>query len=235
MTSGDMPRLAAIRDKGNFSLLKSETPPNTAPGWTSITTGANPGKHGIYYFYDFSQIPLRIVNATNSTTPRIWDYVKAVGGGSVMVNVPVTYPVSEVAGSIVAGIPPWFLDERSVFPKDLETKLQAANYEIDSPLSRELEKKPKELVSRLLATERTRVKVFCDLLDEEKNWRFGMVVITALDRLQHKLVGKGDVEDDAIRRAYREVDSLVGEIIDKFPEANVVIVSDHGFNFTPTA
>jgi len=235
MDSGKMPRLAAVRKSGNFSRLKSVIPPNTAPGWTSITTGMNPGKHGIFYFYDFAQIPLKIVNATNSSTPRIWDYIKAVGGRSVMVNVPVTYPVGEVSGSIVAGIPPWYLDERSVFPKGLQSKLECANYEIDAPLSRALEKRPEELVNRLMETERRRVKLFFELADEEKYMRFGMIVLTALDRLQHKLVGKGVAEDDAICRAYSEIDSLVGEILDKFSGANILVVSDHGFNFTPIA
>ena len=90
---GAMPRLGQVKDSGNFSLLKSVIPPNTAPGWTSITTGVNPGKHGIFYFYDFSSVPLTIINSTRTSTPRIWDYVRALGGKSVVVNVPVTYPV----------------------------------------------------------------------------------------------------------------------------------------------
>ena len=114
MESGDLPRLSAIREGGHFSSLKSVIPPNTAPGWTSITTGVNPGKHGIYYFYNFSTFPLTIANATNTSTPRIWDYVRAFEGRSVVVNVPVTYPVHAISGSIVAGIPPWYIDERSV-------------------------------------------------------------------------------------------------------------------------
>ena len=77
----------------------------------------NPGKHGIYYFYNFSTSPITIINATNTSTPRIWDYVEALGERSVVVNVPITYPVHKIAGSIVSGIPPWYIDERSVYPE----------------------------------------------------------------------------------------------------------------------
>jgi predicted AlkP superfamily phosphohydrolase/phosphomutase len=235
MRVGDLPRLSAIAEQSCFSRLKSVIPPQTAPAWTSITTGMNPGKHGIYYFYNFSTSPITITNATNTSSPRIWDYVQALDGRSVVVNVPVTYPVHAISGSIVSGIPPWYIDERSVYPEDLLKRLDAAGYEIDTPMSRGLEKQPDTLVSRLLATEERRVNVFLDLL-KEGEWSFGMIVITALDRLQHKLLGKGGKESEAVRRGYRGVDALTGKIIDTLGGGvNFLIVSDHGFNPRPLA
>jgi predicted AlkP superfamily phosphohydrolase/phosphomutase len=235
MEDGDLPRLSAIRDQGCFSSLKSVIPPQTAPAWTSITTGVNPGKHGIYYFYNFSTTPLTITNATNTSAPRIWDYVEAIDEKSVVVNVPVTYPVHKISGSIVSGIPPWYIDERSVYPGALLDRLKGARYEIDTPMSRGLEKQPDVLVSRLLATEEKRVDVFLDLLSKDE-WSFGMIVLTALDRLQHKALGKGEEKNKAVRRGYHEVDGLVGKIIDSLGEGvSFLIVSDHGFNERPIA
>ncbi len=219
--------------RGCFSRLRSSIPPQTAPAWTSITTGVNPGKHGIYYFYDFSTDPITIVNATKTSTPRIWDYVGRAEGRSVVVNVPVTYPAQRISGSMVSGIPPWYFDEKSVYPERLLDKLKLEGYETDTPMSRGLEKKPEELVNRLLATEKRRVDVFLDLLNEGE-WAFGMVVMTALDRLQHKVLGRGEKEDMAVRRGYREVDGLVGRIIDSLgQDVNYLVVSDHGFNRRP--
>ncbi len=235
MGDGDMPRLASIADQSCFSRLKSVIPPQTAPAWTSITTGVNPGKHGIYYFYDFSTDPLTITNATNTSTPRIWDYVEALDGSSVVVNVPITYPVHKISGSMVSGIPPWFIDQKSVYPDDLMGRLKRAGYEIDAPMSRGLEKQPDALVRRALATEEKRVDLFLDLLKEDE-WSFGMIVLTALDRLQHKLLGKGEKETKAVRSGYRGVDGLVGKMIDSLGGGvNFLIVSDHGFNPRPLA
>ena len=235
MQDGDMPRLSAIADQGCFSSLKSVIPPQTAPAWTSITTGVNPGKHGIFYFYNFATSPLTITNATNTTTPRIWDYVESLHERSVVVNVPVTYPVHEMAGSMVSGIPPWFIDEKSVYPADLLSRLKGAHYEIDTPLSRGLERKPDVMVGKMVATEERRVDLFLDLLKEQA-WSFGMIVLTALDRLQHKALGKGEEESKAVRRGYREVDKLVGKMIDSLGGGvNFLIVSDHGFNARPLA
>jgi predicted AlkP superfamily phosphohydrolase/phosphomutase len=237
LENGELPTLSAIRGMGNFSSLKSVIPPHTAPGWTSITTGVNPGKHGIFYFYNFSTSPPTIANAADESAPRIWDYVQASNGRSVVVNVPITYPVPEISGSIVSGIPPWYVDERSVYPASLLKKLQNVQYEIDAPMSRSLERQPEALVSRLLETEEKRVETFLRMLREEgENWSFGMIVMTALDRLQHKLVGKGDLEGTQIARGYREIDRLVGKIVDILgPGVNFLIVSDHGFVKTPIA
>ncbi|HKW04997.1 MAG TPA: alkaline phosphatase family protein [Nitrososphaerales archaeon] len=235
MKSGDMPRLSRIANQSCFSLLKSTIPPQTAPAWTTLTTGVNPGKHGIYYFYNFSNSPITITNATDTSTPRIWDYVQALNGRSVIVNVPVTYPVHEISGSMISGIPPWYLDKRSVYPLELQSKLRNSGYEIDTPMSKSLEKHPDVLVSRLIETMEARISSFLDLLKEE-NWSFGMVVLTALDRLQHKALGKGNSEKEAVRRGYREVDRLVGKVMDTIGEGiNYFVVSDHGFNSRPTA
>ena len=235
MDDGDMPRLASIREHGGFSSLGSTIPPQTAPAWTSMTTGVNPGKHGIYYFYNFSTTPLTIVNASHTSTPRIWDYVGALQMRSVVVNVPVTYPAQEILGSMVSGIPPWYFDAKSVYPASLFERLERSGYEIETPMSRGLEKRPEVLVDRVVATEEKRVELLVNLL-REKEWSFGMIVMTALDRLQHKVVGKGAREDAALRRCYREIDRLVGEITDSLgSQVNYIVASDHGFNERPLA
>ena len=232
---GELPALSRFRNEGLFSLLKSVIPPNTAPGWTSITTGVNPGKHGIYYFYNFSTFPLTMANSTDSSTPRIWDFVQAANGRSVVVNVPFTYPVRGISGCIVSGIPPWYADERSVYPASLLARLKEADYAVDTPMGRGLEKRPEALVSRVLSTEEKRVDLFLQLLKEE-DWSFGMIVFTALDRIQHKLIGKGEDEKKEVIRAYCEVDRLVGKIADSVGSGvNLLVTSDHGYSETPVA
>ena len=235
MREGKLPRLSALERGGCFSQLESTIPPQTAPAWTSLTTGVNPGKHGIYYFYDFSTSPLTIVNSTNSTTPRIWDLVGAAGGRSVVVNVPVTYPAKPISGVMVAGIPPWYFDERSVYPPSLMGRLKATGYEVDAPMGKSLERRPDDMVTRLTKTEEGRVELFLDLLGEE-DWSFGMVVMTALDRMQHHILGMGEEGDRAVKRGYVEVDRLVGKIVDRLGAGVTFLVSsDHGFNPRPVA
>jgi predicted AlkP superfamily phosphohydrolase/phosphomutase len=50
IADGSLPNLARLREKGMAGDLASATPPVSPPAWTSIHTGKNPGKHGIYDF-----------------------------------------------------------------------------------------------------------------------------------------------------------------------------------------
>ena len=50
---GRMPNLAALVRRGARADLTSCFPPVTAPAWTSMVTGVNPGRHGIVDFMDF--------------------------------------------------------------------------------------------------------------------------------------------------------------------------------------
>jgi len=232
---GRMPVLSGLLARGCFTKLESTIPPQTAPAWTTITTGVNPGRHGIYYFHNFSSSPITITNATDTKTPRLWDYVAARDESSVVVNVPVTYPAQKIKGAMVAGIPPWYFDEGSVSDPALLPRLKKEGYETDAPLSRALEREPEEMAKRMVETERRRVRIFLDLLDEA-DWSFGMIVMTALDRLQHKAVGMGARHEEAVRRAYQDIDELVGTITQALgTDVNYVVVSDHGFNQRPVA
>ncbi len=50
MNEGRLPTLAKMRDAGGFRPLGTSTPPQSPVAWSSIITGTNPGKHGIFDF-----------------------------------------------------------------------------------------------------------------------------------------------------------------------------------------
>src|SRR6516165_90790 len=52
MASGDLPNFARTFETGTAVEMTSSHPDVSAVAWTSINTGKNPGKHGIYGFYD---------------------------------------------------------------------------------------------------------------------------------------------------------------------------------------
>jgi len=47
---GRLPVLAALMKRGAWGRLRSTVPPATFPAWTSLVTGVNPGRHGIFDF-----------------------------------------------------------------------------------------------------------------------------------------------------------------------------------------
>ena len=138
MKAGDLPRLSAIRDESHFSCLKSVIPPHTAPGWNLDHHGREPRQTWnilflqFFYFAAHDNQHHQHIDSKNLGLRRSFDE------RSVVVNVPVTYPVHKISGSIVSGIPPWYIDKSSVYPNDLLKKLKSENYEIDTPMSKSL-------------------------------------------------------------------------------------------------
>ncbi|GAI73858.1 unnamed protein product, partial [marine sediment metagenome] len=50
--SGDLPTLARLRQGGCFGPLQSVPNMMSPAAWTTIATGVDPGKHGIFHFFD---------------------------------------------------------------------------------------------------------------------------------------------------------------------------------------
>ncbi len=50
LNCGEMPVLGAIEEKSGFRKLLTSNPPQSPVSWTSIATGTDPGKHGIFDF-----------------------------------------------------------------------------------------------------------------------------------------------------------------------------------------
>ena len=76
---GKLPNFQKIQEKGVYGKLKSTTPPFSAPAWTSIATGCNPGKHGIYGFESTGTLEPHLINSKNRKTLAIWNYLTNIG------------------------------------------------------------------------------------------------------------------------------------------------------------
>src|SRR5215510_8268142 len=48
ITAGELPELARLMDRGCHGELRSIFPSLTPPAWSTVVTGKNPGKHGIF-------------------------------------------------------------------------------------------------------------------------------------------------------------------------------------------
>jgi len=57
LKDGKLPTIGKIMKEGTWGELESTIPPQSAPAWTFFMTGKNPGKHGVYDW--FEQDPLK--------------------------------------------------------------------------------------------------------------------------------------------------------------------------------
>ena len=188
----------------------------------SIATGVRPDKHGLYAFSKLASDYTHALNTSqDSRHPAMWDALR-----SVVVNVPMTYPASEIEGLMITGMmtpadsprfthPPEFRDRLKRDYPDYQTGLDWSDYYgRKSALAADL--------ADVLAVRR---RLMNDLLAESDHELF-FIVYTEPDRLQHLV---WDLE--VMLEHYKLLDEMLGDAIDHVERdgGTLYVVSDHGF------
>lgn len=233
MNKGKLPHFQKIREKGVWGKLASTIPPFSAPAWTSIITGCNLGKHGIYGFERTDTLETNLITSRYRKTSAIWNYLTDIGLKSIIVNVPGTYPPEKINGVMITGLLtpspesnftyPWHIKERLMKDDLGEYELESIWLE-DFPRSFMAKHVPDKLLNLLLKQMESRAQVTLNLM-KNLDWDFTMVVFRGTDTVQHFLFDKKDM----LLSCYQKVDELVGKIMEIAPKATFFIVSDHGF------
>ena len=233
MNEGKLPHFQRIRKNGVWGKLKSTTPPFSAPAWTSIVTGCNPGKHGIYGFESTGTLEPHLINSRDRKVPAIWNYLTDIGMKNIIVNVPGTYPPEEISGTMITGLLTPSHDSNFTYPKKIKERLTGndlGEYELeqfwleDFSRSRMKKRAPEKLLNHINRQMTSRLQVGLNLM-KETDWDFTMIVFRGTDTAQHFLFE----DKDLLLLSYQKVDELVGKITDSYPNAIFFIVSDHGF------
>ncbi len=244
---GKLPNLARLMARGARGKLRSSFPPMTAAAWTSFITGKNPGKHGIFDFYELepNSYRIRYTNANARRAPSLWKMLSEAGKRVCVVNVPMTYPPEQVNGCLIAGMDAPGTQSPFTYPADLyaELKKRVGDYQIDLAYLENVKTDAARdaALRQLLDIERLRGKAMRYLLQREA-WDFAMVVFTATDRVQHYFWKYMDAAHpsfepdkaarfgDAILRAYQTVDEQIGQLLEVVDdETTTFVMSDHGF------
>jgi predicted AlkP superfamily phosphohydrolase/phosphomutase len=238
---GVMPNLAAARQTARWGSLASCLPPYSAPAWTSIATGKNPGRHGIFDFWESTDDgERRPVSARSARGARLWDMASAAGRRVHVLNVPVTYPPAEVDGTFVSGMMTPGESVAYTHPPELKAELKAlpGGYEADPYAA--------GLTGRAFIRQTHRwirqKEVAVQYVIADGDWDMLFTVIQAPDPLQHKfwnLLDPADPRHDPglaaqllpeLHEAYRRCDEVIGARLAMAEQgAFVLILSDHGF------
>ncbi len=250
---GEMPNLARLRDRGAWADLLSTQPPFTAPAWSSIVTGVNPGKHGVLGFLNTIHDPARSlrnegapVNSTNIQAPTVWAYLNAERRRVGVMNFPLSYPLQPVDDFAISGMltPPNVQDW--TFPAELAAELDGYIVELDyGRPGKELSRSNLPSPSQMLAdvTKMTERRGFHALkLMQSRNWDVFATVFTGTDRIYHHFwhyLQPGDDEEtrkmdialaEQLQRYFRLLDSIIGSMVRSAGrDANTIMISDHGF------
>lgn len=237
---GHLPNIRGLMENGSYSMLRSTTPPKTAPAWLTMITGMNPGRHGIFDFFNFDISSYTGYKNKLAVGPNVcagkttWDQVSKAGGKVGVVRVPMTYPVWEVNGIMIAdGVYQKGQKEKFAYP-DLITEEFLAKYLERKDFYRLLKKDLHDYLNESLNLIKRRIPLAVELFKKE-DYDFFMVVFDAPDRSQHhfwKYMEDSSAPSrfqEAILEHYKLCDKAIGQIMHEADEDTcVLIVSDHG-------
>jgi predicted AlkP superfamily phosphohydrolase/phosphomutase len=248
--AGHMPNLRALLERSASGVLSSTVPPYTPPGWTSIFTGVNPGKHGIFGF-TLGNVQRRggLVRLDRVAAPAIWNVANAQDHRIGLFNIPMTYPPPPVDGWAVSGMltPEGGGETPDNFthPSVLATQIveELGSYEIDIEVDYEQDWKSTAIIERLSRNLALKKRALRYLLDADGDLPILFAVLEAPDRLMHVHYKYIDPRCDehfsrpeakpVRERAWSffdEMDGMIGDLLEWAGDRGyVVTMSDHGF------
>lgn len=240
---GRLPNLRRLAERGVTADL--ETAYGISPViWTTIATGREPRDHGVTDFVVSGPSGNVPVSSSVRRVPALWNLMGFVGRRVAVLGWYVTWPAEAVEGVMITD---------NVMRTELEDRVHPAELgpRIDALLD-EIRALPDEAIHPfgVALTDRRATR---DLLVERlapemaaEGYDLLLVYFRAIDHLSHfhwKYWQPGafegiDAEELAERRdwipaGYERFDAAVGEILATAPDANVLVVSDHGFHAVP--
>ena len=174
-----------------------------------------------YRFPSFKTLPVK----------TIWERLGEKGYGSIIINLPDTYPVRPLKGKMVSGFVALDL-KQAVYPPTLLSFLESMDYrvDVDTALART---EPKLFLKELTDILQKRYRLYRELRKEP--WDLFLFTITGTDRLHHFFFNVWDRGGEPFHREftdyYRSVDSIIGEITEDMEKQGIpfILLSDHGF------
>ncbi len=235
---GHLPNLRRVMEGGAFGRLKSTRHPLTPQAWTSMITGVNPGRHGIFDFgmRKKGSYEIELVTSRHRAFPTIFETMpRSVSCG--VCNVPLSFPVDPINGFAIGGMhTPSAETPGFTHPPELRDELK--DYVID--VMSHWYPGGEQFIADLHGMIASRHENFLRLFDRRKPDVF-FAVYVALDRAQHALWGRmtaahraepgkhGGIGDEIFHVA-KKLDDCLGDYIERLgPKDHLLLVSDHGF------
>ena len=244
IAEGRMPTVASVMADGSHGPMRSVFPYNSAVAWSSLSTGVNPGRHGIFDFVlpREGHYALRVATGEDRRVPALWTHASAAGARVGVVNIPMTFPAEPVNGFMISGMDAPGMEQRSVHPADLfgEVRRLEPEYRIMSKAYIRAEHGDWDAAEReLIEVMETRARLVAHLA-KRRDLDLLMVNLEATDGSHHFFWQHFDPNhprhDPALHaryggtigRVYQATDVQLGRLIDAFAPDTVFVVSDHG-------
>lgn len=239
--SGIMPNLKRLLDKGLHANLESTIPPVTPPAWTAFMTGCNPGKSGVFDFYEYHESSYKTTLTTNKSiqVDTLWKLLSDNDLRVGVIDVPINYPPPSVNGYVISGWERPSNKKVFTFPPDLGPKLleKLGDYPICLTTFDRQGTKDVDFVNSLIQITSKVAEAGLWLLENEPV-DFFMIHFQTTDIIQHSFwheISTFDFESKnpiliKIWEFYKNLDEKLELLASKVSDnATFFLVSDHGF------
>ncbi len=244
VAAGKLPHLAALMAEGSYATLESTPLPVSPAAWSTIITGQNPGKHGIFDWFERKpdRYEVEYVHTGRIHAKTLWQYFNDRAQKIGIFNLPMLYPAVPVEGFMVSGMAapgPHIAD--FAHPADLITEIEAqvGPYVAAEPQVFKQGREAEYLQSMLdWADYQGRVVRY---LIQNKPCDLYFFVFVQTDHAHHKLwryfdesfPGYDPEKDapfkDAILKIYQSLDEMLGRLRAELPaDTTYMVLSDHG-------
>jgi predicted AlkP superfamily phosphohydrolase/phosphomutase len=241
--AGHLPALARLIGAGVSGPLESSFPPLTGPAWSSFITGKSPGHHGVMEFFFRKEGTYQQVlnNRQNIDGKSLWSTLSDSGKKVGIMGVPLTYPPEPVNGFLITGLltPPGRRD--FTYPRELLAELEdnLGTYQLRHD-EKYRPSNPRPFIKEQYSILKNNTEAARYLI-KNKPWDLFMVHILGTDRIQHEfwhVMDETHPQHDPAERQrlgnvildfFKQVDASVDSIVELAGDANIIVMSDHGF------
>ena len=243
---GLMPNLDHLLTRSASGTLRSTIPPVTTAAWTTMMTGCNPPRHGVFdhRYFDANAGRMKVNHSGRIRVPNVWKLLSDAGRTPICLNLPGLFPPPKLKGILVSGMDSPHLDAATKsYPEFAERlKAEVPDYSLRyfwkrAPQSlEELQENARLTAESFLG--RARGGVLADRM--EPDWSVLMVQFQNLDPFQHRAWPYLNVDETGVDRpdwnqaagkVIQGLDAAIGLLCEVAERrgAAVLVVSDHGF------
>ena len=253
IAEGRMPNLARLVAEGARAPLNSTSPPMTLPSWSSMLTGCNPGRHGIFDFVRKveGRWALEFTNATHRAVPTLMRVLSDRGLRAGSVAVPTTWPpeplngaqISGFDGPVSTGIDASFCEPKGLYD---EIKRRFGGMKFADFQETVIDDAWHDRALDALLREIPRKTAIAKWLMAEERYDCFMLLFGESDTASHHFWMFHDEQSPrydaaasarlkgAIATVYGALDDALGALIAAAGPEHVCVVSDHGFGGAST-
>ncbi|HLF91283.1 MAG TPA: alkaline phosphatase family protein [Anaerolineales bacterium] len=233
LEQGTLPNLARLLEYGVGLILRSTVPPYTNVAWPALVTGSTPARTGIFDGLRFRPGCYTGLPARRGRSIPIWEWVNHFGKRAGVLNVPTTYPATQLDGYLVTGFdsPRDALDTE--YPRGLTAQWAQAGqvYQVLNEETRLMDSQNPHHQRGALEDFTLRWETLTRQQGTHLAWLWQnepvdllFSVFSGTDSINHR------TRDFArIARVYRAADDALGNLLEVVNDKTLIcLVSDHG-------